>query len=410
MAQVVNFIPSRRLIEEVNIGTDNIINIDEIYSEWKVWYAINDNSKHSPALRTVGGDPITDVQNLGATFFLINGWRFKPAEFTHRLTLVGNWFTDPSGDFTGVGTDGNFQVLISEKVSNLTDSTVARLDLAQLQRFIYLDDVLGNDANPGTPTAPVRTISQGFIAAAENNLQAFSLKGSFVLDRATPDWNFAGTISEETAILGLGGYSVNHCAFEKVTLQGIGIGIVEAQRSRLDNVQGLSGEFHDCGISAFLMPSDSSSTIMHNCFSIIAGQVQPIFDLGVMETANFQLRGYQGGFDLRNVDMPNQKVSLYSREISITLDASNTDGEIVVNGGGLLIDNSNGSAVYKDGFVDARDVTNARKIYSNRQLIEISTNTLKIFDDDNTTVIFEYDLKDANGNPTSASIFERVPK
>ena len=407
---IVNFIPSRRLIEEVDTGGDNELDIDAIYSEWKVWYAVDDNSKNSPAMRTVGGDSITEVQDLGATFFLINGWRFKPAERNHRLTLVGNWFTDPSGDFTTVATDGNFQVLISERVSNLTDASVAKLDLAQLQKFIYLDDVLGNDINPGTPTSPIRTIAQGFVVAAENNLNAFSIKGDYTLDRDAEGWNFAGTTQENTAIVNLNGFSVNFSAFIKITMRGLGSGVVNATNCRIDALEGVSGEFTQCGLLSFIKPGNGTNSLFQFCFSEVAGSGTPTIDLGLLVDADLQMRSYVGGLLVQHIDVVGQSASFDMMPGHLKLDNTNTAGDVVVRGLGKFTNNSAGVSADDDGFIDGRDVTNARKIYSNRQLIEVSTNTLKIFDDDGTTVLFEYNLFDANGNATAASIFERVPK
>ncbi len=69
----------------------------DVYSDWKEWLLLSDNSKFAPAIRAVGGDPISGIQSLGSTFFLINGWRIRPYEANHRFTLNGNLYTDPSG-------------------------------------------------------------------------------------------------------------------------------------------------------------------------------------------------------------------------------------------------------------------------------------------------------------------------
>jgi len=122
MADVVTFDPTNLRIVEIGVGGDNEIEWREVYSEWKVWYAQSDNSKYPPAFRVVGGDPISDTENLGSTFFLQFPWKFRPAELSHRLTLVGNLFSEPAGANVIVPTLGTFTVLVEQRVSNLTDA------------------------------------------------------------------------------------------------------------------------------------------------------------------------------------------------------------------------------------------------------------------------------------------------
>lgn len=119
MAKVTFDGPNSLII--VNAGiTELDIKID-IYSDWKEWVLTSDNSKWNPALRVVGGDPISLTRNLGATYFLINGWRIRPDEVSHRLILSGNLFTDPAGFSPVVPTIGSYQVVVEYSTSNLID-------------------------------------------------------------------------------------------------------------------------------------------------------------------------------------------------------------------------------------------------------------------------------------------------
>ena len=114
------------------VGTDGIMEVDvqeDIYSAWKDVVKEDDNLKYDEAIRTVGGDPISGTQNLGATFFLINGWRILPDSQDHRLQIVGNIFTDPAGDsisdFPSSGV-----VIVENTVSNLIDQVVTEVAAA----------------------------------------------------------------------------------------------------------------------------------------------------------------------------------------------------------------------------------------------------------------------------------------
>jgi len=55
------------------------------------------------------------------------------------------------------------------------------------------------------------------------------------------------------------------------------------------------------------------------------------------------------------------------------------------------------------------DGARVRKERTNRWRIDTTTKKLYIYDDDGTTVIATFDLKDASGQPSSENVYERVP-
>lgn len=110
----VTFDPENKLII-INPGETDINVKRDIYSSWKEWILLRDYLKWIAACRTVGGDPTTAGQFLGATFFTINGWRIQLSEGT---IIDGNIFSDdfdtPYVTLPGV-------VIAFSKVSNLID-------------------------------------------------------------------------------------------------------------------------------------------------------------------------------------------------------------------------------------------------------------------------------------------------
>jgi hypothetical protein len=158
MAQVVTFDPDALRIIEVDVGGDNEIQVREIYSEWKDWILADPAVRlgYPQALRVVGGDTISATRNLGSTFFLCNGWRLRPAERTHHLTLVGNLFTDPYGDSVFVPTLGAHQVTCELSTSNLMDQTVAGSALTSEQeaQLLAMWRTMGLDASNPMVVAP----------------------------------------------------------------------------------------------------------------------------------------------------------------------------------------------------------------------------------------------------------------
>lgn len=111
---------TRRVI--LTAGTTEFT-VEDLWSRWVDWYLTGDNSKYLPAMRSVGGDPISATKSLGSSFFMINDWRIRPQEADHWLRVTGNLFTDPAGSSPYVPTLGVFNVTIEATVSNLSDVT-----------------------------------------------------------------------------------------------------------------------------------------------------------------------------------------------------------------------------------------------------------------------------------------------
>lgn len=137
MPAIVTFDPVNLLIVEINGGSPavNELNAVEIYSEWKQTLLDDPSRLGWPqAFSEVGGDPRTLTQNLGTTFFLENGWRIRPAEYSHKLAVNGNLFTREPGQSIFVATAGSFNVHTETVVSNIIDTmTVGGVDQATVQ-------------------------------------------------------------------------------------------------------------------------------------------------------------------------------------------------------------------------------------------------------------------------------------
>lgn len=136
----VSFYGEERLIV-VNYGyTELDVKID-LYSAWKEWSIQEHNTKYLPAFSVIGGDPITDILNLGTTFFCENGWKIRPFEGNHTLTIYGNLYTR-DGSPLFVPTVGNYNVLIQMIKSNLIDtikigSGVTTQDKEDIKNLIF---------------------------------------------------------------------------------------------------------------------------------------------------------------------------------------------------------------------------------------------------------------------------------
>lgn len=86
------------------------ISATNIYKAWVDWLMLGDNLKYLPAFKSVGGDDLGSGLSVPPYYFLQNGWRIRPMESDHTLTITGNLFTD-TGDDPVIPTIGNYRVL-----------------------------------------------------------------------------------------------------------------------------------------------------------------------------------------------------------------------------------------------------------------------------------------------------------
>ena len=102
----------------VNNGV-TYLSVKDVYSAWKVWTSQDGNSKYLQAISYIGADPLPAGQ-LGTTFFLENGWKIRPYEGNHTLTIVGNLYArDGSDPF--VSTLGTWNIRVISVVSTLVE-------------------------------------------------------------------------------------------------------------------------------------------------------------------------------------------------------------------------------------------------------------------------------------------------
>lgn len=83
---------SKRIILDSTASVD----VQDLFSRWKDWVLLNDNSKWPAAFRSVAGDPIGGGTNIAPYFFLntTDGWRIRPHEVDHELRLSGNIYSE----------------------------------------------------------------------------------------------------------------------------------------------------------------------------------------------------------------------------------------------------------------------------------------------------------------------------
>jgi hypothetical protein len=127
----------------VNPGVTGVLVESDIYSNWKESSQVYDYLKYDAAMRNVGGDPINvEGDKLGATFFLINGWKIRTWEGNHNLSVIGNLYSD-DGLSPFVSTLGDWNITITTTVSNLIDKVGLNALAGQVWDQVLVDHQIG---------------------------------------------------------------------------------------------------------------------------------------------------------------------------------------------------------------------------------------------------------------------------
>ena len=91
--------------------TTTTVSASEIWSRYMEWLSVDsDNAKWGLAMTQVGGDDLGGGLFIPIYVFLQNGWRVRPMESNHQLTITGNLFVAEGGSPL-VNTLGNYNVI-----------------------------------------------------------------------------------------------------------------------------------------------------------------------------------------------------------------------------------------------------------------------------------------------------------
>jgi hypothetical protein len=114
-------------IATLSAGTTSL-SVTDIWSRWVDWLAIDDNSKFLPMFSLVGGDPIDAIAGTSIPFyaFLEYGWKIKPQESNHTLSVNNGILLVSGGGDPFVNTNGPYTVRVnySQPVQAITVNTV----------------------------------------------------------------------------------------------------------------------------------------------------------------------------------------------------------------------------------------------------------------------------------------------
>lgn len=164
--------PTKRII--LSSGTVSL-SVRDLWSRWLDWWLTGDNSKYLRALEVVGGNDIDTAAGtkIPVYAYLQNGWRVKPQEANHTLSVGdGVLLVDGGGD-PFVNTTGSYVVRVNyqqpvQAISFTSGGGSGGLTVEQAQQIRELHERLGLAAGkPLTQTATEISTDDWSLSIAE---------------------------------------------------------------------------------------------------------------------------------------------------------------------------------------------------------------------------------------------------
>lgn len=380
---------------------------NDMYSDWKELFAANADglaAKVPPAFiesksgkfsvgGSVGGNPIGGGQAIAPYFFInnVDGWRFRPAEVDGETELDGNFFPlDPDTPFI-IPTVGGFTHLVRVTVSpqallvpgsggGLTAEEASQLQRIhdQVEREIYVDTQI-SPSGDGSQQAPFNTFAEAANLAESIGVRNIVIMGDSTIDRPMVKYRFRGMGQPR---VDLAGFNVNQSHFSHIELAGAQSGTIEADDCTLaNNMTGLDGEYYRCGLDGSLTCGNNARVLLVDAWSSIPGLSRPDITLSG-PTCRMALRRYSGGMTISGLTGAGNQVTVESSGGKFTLDNSNTDGTFSIRGVGQFTDDSLGTTVDTDGFIDARDITFIKGLVGGDAVVSLDDLTITIYNND----------------------------
>ena len=210
----------------------------------------------------------------------------------------------------------------------------------QTEREIYIDqDALTNGV--GYQQSPYDNWSDAVDDAENRGLLSLVIKSDAIVDRQIRNFSIRG-ITFPT--LDLNGQDMGGTTVSAMNITGTHLGSMLAQDIGMSSV---SGEVlvQRVAISGTYLVRGGSFSILTTVAPLIPGQPW-VLDLGLADTASVVgIADISGGMSVANMDQAGDTVHIHFNSGVLVIDATCTDGNIVVTGLVEVIDNSAGTTV-----------------------------------------------------------------
>ena len=120
------------------------VSVKDLWSRWVDWFLTGDNSKYLPAMKNIGGDEISGGISVPIYTFLINGWKIKPQEAHHTLTITDGILVVFGGGDPFINTNGAYIVRINyqQPVQAITITSGSGLSTDEHNKLMLTPQIL----------------------------------------------------------------------------------------------------------------------------------------------------------------------------------------------------------------------------------------------------------------------------
>jgi hypothetical protein len=222
----------------------------------------------------------------------------------------------------------------------------------------------------GTPALPVNNLTDAVAIANDLSLVSMKFQSTVTINEDLGGFRICPGGGTQTLILGISG-NVQGSVIEEFFVTGQQNGSVLMRNCSINNLHGLSGTYRNVGFgNTFSVAPSAVRFNAFDCYSIVAGDTKPECDMTGVTACGTNIRNWSGGFQLNNATSVDNDISIDVVSGSIKIDASVTEGDIVVRGIGIITDESTGNAtVNTAGFnpnMEASEMHTVLDTYANK--------------------------------------------
>lgn len=304
----------------------------------------------------------------------------------------------------------------------------AAIEFSSFLGGVTIDVTSGNTGTVfplGTPQAPVNNLDDALLIASVRGLTTLYIIGDFDFN-GTQDisgFTIVGESRERSEITIAESVTIANVEFNNLTIvSGTLDGEAVTKDCTIVDLDYVNGIIERCILEGTITLGFGTTAHILDSWSGIAGTGTPTIDMGG-SGQSLTLRNYNGGIKLVN-KTGTESVSIDLASGQVKLGADVTNGTIVMRGIGELTEDLSSGATVSNFLMNTANITqtvwadNAALALSNAITLlsqyennrwKIDNFKLTIYDDDNTTVLKEFNLFDEDGQPTNVNPFERVP-
>jgi len=323
-----------------------IVDVQDMYSRWKEWTQLSDNSKYLQALRTFGGDPTIAGQFAPRYYFLQNGWRVFVD--TGELLSVGtNLYTEELVSPYIIGSGSSVSDSNSDAV--VVDNGIAEsLDYNGIVHVNPTIGIPGTEFPAGTIAQPVTTLADAVTIANDRGILEIGIHGTNYVSTDVSGFVIKGGRVTDVLVFITGNY-INNSTLKELVIAGSYSGFVVSETCQLANgLTGDGGVFKDCGLQGSYNINENSNLSILNCSSMVPGDNSPSIHLSSGSTVN--LRKYSGGMMWYDIEVGTD-ISAEFLAGSCQILTGCTGGEMHIRGIASLDDQSSGTTVDIGGLI-----------------------------------------------------------